>query len=137
MNNAVSTNRLLWAAPVAGAVAAVGNLLVWGIGRALAIPLDIPMGPQPDAVTSLSAGPIIAASFIPGLLAGGLLAVLSRFVANPLRVFQIAAGAGLLLSLVGPGMLPVAAATKVVLITMHIVAAVGIVGVLSSLARSR
>jgi uncharacterized protein len=133
LNNSVSVNRLLWAAPAAGAVAAVGNMAVWAVARGLSVPLDIPMGPQPDALTALGAGPIIAVSFIPALLAGVLLAVLGRFFTNPLRVFQILAGAGLLLSLIGPLVLPVAGATKVVLLTMHMVAAAGIVGVLSSL----
>ena len=137
LNESLSLNRLSWAAPVAGMVAAVGNLVVWGIARALVVPLEIPMGPQPDALSALGAGSVIAVSFVPALLAGVLLTVLSRFVANSLRVFQIVAGVGLLLSLVGPLMLPVAGATKLVLIAMHIVAAVGIVGVLSSLSRAR
>lgn len=134
IKESISINRLWWAAPVTGAAAAVGNLIVWGIGRVLTVPLDIPMGPQ---TITLSAGPIIAASFIPALLAGVVLAVLPRFVANPLRVFQILAGVGLLLSLIAPVALPVAGATKAVLMSMHVVAAVGIVGVLSSLSRAR
>lgn len=130
----VAVHRLWWVAPLAGAVAAVGNLMVWALGRALAIPLDIPMGAQ---TTTLTAGPIIAASFVPALLAAVLLAMLSRLAARPLWVFQLVGGVALLLSLLGPLALPVAGATKAVLLGMHVVAALAIVGVLSKAARVR
>ncbi len=128
----VAVYRLWWAAPLAGAVAATGNLLVWALARALAVPLEIPMGAQ---ATALTAGLIVSASFVPAPLAAVLLATLPRLAARPLRVFQLVGGAALLLSLLGPLALPVAGVTKAVLLAMHVVAALAIIGVLSSAAR--
>lgn len=130
----VAVHRLWWVALLAGTVAAVGNLLVWVLGRALAVPLDIPVGAQ---TTALTAGPIIVASFVPALLAAVLLALLSHLATRPLWVFRLVGGVALLLSLLGPLALPVAGATKAVLLGMHVVAALAIIGVLSSAARIR
>jgi hypothetical protein len=131
----VALSRLWWAALIAGAVAAVGNLIVFAVARALNLPLEIPMGPQTTA--PLTAVPVIATSFIPALLAAAFLALLSRFVSKPLRVFQIVGLVAALLSLLGPSLMPIAGATKVILILMHLVAAISIIGVLSVLARVR
>lgn len=131
----VVLNRLWWIALVAGAVAVIGNLIVFGIARALNVPLDIPTGPQTSG--PLTVAPVIATSFIPALLAAGFLALLSRFVKRPLRMFQSVGIVAALLSLLGPSLMPIAGATKVILILMHLVAAGSIIGVFSSLARVR
>lgn len=124
--------RLGQTAIVAGAVAAVGNLLVFWIAGGTAVPLNIP-GPQ--GTMPLTAVPVIAASFIPAVLAAGFLWVLARFTKTPIRTFQMVAAGLALLSLIGPLALGVAASTKAVLALMHIVAAVSIVTVLSRAAR--
>jgi hypothetical protein len=131
----VVLNRLWWVALVAGAVAAVGNLIVFAVARGLNLPLDIPTGPQTSG--PLTVAPVIATSFIPALVAAGFLALLSRFVKQPLRVFQLIGLAAALLSLLGPSLMSLAGTTKIVLILMHLVAAVSIIGVLSTLARAR
>lgn len=130
----VSLRKLLWAAPLAGVLAALGNLAVYGLARAaLGLPLEMPaMGPTPAG--SLSVAPVVLSSFVPALFAGGLLAVLARFAARPLRVFQIVAGAVLVLSLGAPLTLPVDLGTRLVLLVMHLVAGLVITGVLSTTA---
>jgi hypothetical protein len=128
----VSVRKLLGAAPLAGLLAALGNLAVYGLARAgLSLPLAMPaMGPTPAG--PLLVAPVVLASFVPALFAGGLLALLARFSARPVRAFQIIAGVALVLSLGAPLTLPVDTATRLVLLVMHLVAGLVIAGVLST-----
>lgn len=61
-----------------------------------------------------------------------LLIFLARFVAHPIRWFQIIALIVLVLSFAGPFSIPVDTATKLALSAMHLVAALAIVWVLST-----
>lgn len=132
-----SLRHLLGAALVAALVAAVSNLLVFGIGTALGVNFVFPMGPAGSPAQPLTGGMVIAASVIPAFAAAVLLIALSYVTTHPVGVFQIVAlGLGLL-SLGGPASLPVALATKLALSTMHVVAAVAIVGVLRRAAREK
>ena len=131
LSERLSTGRLWQAALVAGSAAVLGNLVVFYMVGAAGVPLSIP-GPQ--GAMPLAAVPVAATSFIPALLTALFLWGLSRFAARPIRTFQMVAGVLLLLSLIGPLVLPVAASTKVVLGLMHILAAVVIVTVLSRIA---
>jgi hypothetical protein len=128
----VSVRKLVWAAPLAGLLAALGNLAVYGLARAgLSLPLAMPaMGPTPAG--PLLVAPVILASFVPALFAGGLLALLARLSARPVRTFQIIAGVALVLSLGAPLTLPVDTATRLVLLVMHLVAGLVIAGVLGA-----
>jgi hypothetical protein len=130
----VSNRKLLWAAPVAGLAAAAGNLAVFGVARAsLDLPLVMPaMGPSPAG--PLAAAPVVVSSFVPALLAGLLLALLARFSTRPVRVFQVVAGAALVLSFGAPLTTPLDLSTRLVLLTMHLAAGLVITGVLSALA---
>lgn len=128
----VVMRRLLWAAPLAGLAAAAGNLAVFAIARAaLGLPLvRPPIGPFMPAAP-LTALPVALTSFAPALVAAVLLAVLSKLTARPVLTFQIMAGVFLVASLIGPLRQPVDLATKLTLLSMHLVAGLVITAVLS------
>ena len=130
----VSLRKLLWAAPLAGVAAAAGNLAVYGVARAaFGLPLEMPaMGPNPAG--PLAVAPMIISSFAPALAAAMLLALLARFTTRPVRVFQVVAGAALVLSFGAPFGIPVDTATRLVLLSMHLVAGLVIAAVLSTFA---
>src|SRR5688572_27610203 len=129
----VSLRKLLWAAPLAGLASAVGNLAVFAVARAgLNLPLVMPaIGPfLPSA--PLTALQVAVTSFAPALVAAVLLAVLSKLSARPVLAFQVIAGLFLVASLVGPLRQPVDLATKLTLLSMHLVAGLVITAVLST-----
>ena len=82
--------------------------------------------PQP-----LSFALVIIASVVPAILAAGLLALLGRLTDRPVRPFQWIATVLAVLSLAPPLLQGEGAATKLILVAMHVVAAVAIVGILS------
>ncbi len=131
-NDRVAPRKLLWAAPLAGLAAAAGNLAVFGLAKGLlALPLAMPaMGPNPAAPLGLAQ--VIIASILPALAAALLLALLGRFSRRPVRLFQIIAGVGLVLSLGAPLTLAADLATRLVLLSMHLVASLATTAVLST-----
>ena len=133
----VASRKLLWAGPLAGVAAAAGNLAVFGLASAaLNLPLAMPaMGPTPAA--PLNIAQVVISSFLPALVAAGLLALLARFTARPVRVFQIIAGVVLVLSLGAPLTLQADLSTRLVLLAMHVVAGLVITGVLSVFASEK
>ena len=134
----ISFSRLLWVGPVAAVVAAMANLIVFIIVKnLLGIPLMGPSGPGSTEMAPLPAVAVIIASIVPAIAATILLAVLSKFLARPIRVFWIISVVFLLISFASPLGLPVDVATKVTLELMHIVAAVAIVGGLTTLGRKK
>jgi hypothetical protein len=76
---------------------------------------------------------IILMSAVPGLLAAGVLLGLNRLFRRGLRIFQAVAAVLALLSLGGPLSLPIDGGTIAALASMHLAAAVSIVGVLTIL----
>lgn len=130
----ISPGRLLWVGPLAGAVAAVVNAVIFLLASGLgAIPQDIVVPGQGP----ITLGPVVVSSFVPALLGAGLLALLVRFTRRPVRVFRIVALVALVLSFVTPFSLAGAPAAMVLtLLLMHVAAAAVIVGVLTTLARA-
>jgi hypothetical protein len=129
----VSYRRLLWAAPLAGIVAAACNAVLWLVARALgAMPQDLIV----NDVGPITVGPVMAFSFVPALFAGVLLALLARVTRRPLRVFTVVAAVVLVLSFVTPFSIAGAPLGMVLALeVMHVVAAVVIVVVLTRFAR--
>lgn len=129
----ISYRRLLWAAPLAGAVAAVLNAVVWLVAYLL--------GAMPQDLIVNDIGPIfvdsaMTLSFVPAIFAGVLLAVLARFLRRPVRVFVAIAAVVLVLSFVTPFSIEGAPLGMILALEiMHVVAAVAIVGVLLRFAR--
>lgn len=131
----LALRRLLWAAPLAGVSALILNAIVFFVAQGpLGITLVAP-GPNGPTPEPLPFAAVAAASFAPALGAAALLAVLSRFTARPLLIFQVIAVVFLLLSLGGPFSLPVPQGVQITLAVMHFTTAAAIVGTLSALAR--
>lgn len=133
----IATGKLWWVALVAGVAAFIVNLILFLIAQSLGLSLMVSQPADPNTLVPLSMGPILGASIVPAIAAAILLAILGRFLARPLRIFQIIAVVFLLLSFGGPFSLPVETSTKVVLGVMHVVTAVAIVGTLSTLGREK
>jgi hypothetical protein len=122
----------------AGATAFVGNLIVYFIAQnLLGLSLMMPQFPDNTTLVPLAIGNILGASIVPAIGAAVLLAVLGRFVNRPFRIFQIVAAVFLLLSLGGPLSLAIGGTEKVFMAAMHVVTAVSITAILSTLARKQ
>ena len=138
MVNAEKINaKKLWsAAPLAGAIAAVVNSVLFFIGSAVGL-IDSSVI-IPGANAPLTVIPIIASSFIPSLLAGLVLAVLNYFLSKPWRVFTIVAAVLLVLSFANPfmGIPGVPVGMGLWLNLMHIVVAGSVVHFFGRFTRS-
>lgn len=96
----IASKKLLTIAPLAGIGAAVVNAILFYIGKAAGWISDtILLSPANEPMTVV---PVIISSIIPTLLAAGVLALLNRFTASPLRIFNIIAAILLLLSFANP-----------------------------------
>jgi len=129
----VAYGRLLWVGPLAGAITAVVNAVVYLLASALgAMHLDVVV-PGQGPVT-LSA--VVSISFVPALLGALLFAVMGRFARRPIRTFRVAAAVVLVLSVAMPFTLPSAPVAMIrALLMLHVIAAVAITGVLTTLGR--
>lgn len=114
------------AALLAGAAAALLNVVVYALASAAGVAFVVQMDP------SAPVGPMPAPSFavgsvVPALFAGGVLLALDAFSRHPARIFLGVAGAFALLSLGGPATVAGASfGTRAALMAMHAVAAVTI-----------
>lgn len=127
----VAVKKLLWAAPLSGLIAAGLNTLVYflytAVGFNIVLPFPSLTDPtQPTAPLMLPV--VIVFSFLPALVAGGLLWALTRFTARPVTLFLILSAVALVLSFGLSLPLDMPVAFKIGLDIMHIVAAVAIVG---------
>jgi hypothetical protein len=124
--------RIVRIMALAALVASAVNLVVWAIAKfALGIPLRIPLGPPGSPIVDLPPIMIIIATVV-GLAGGAvLLAILSRLVAQPVRVFTIVASIVLILSFAMPFSLPVDLATRLTLDVMHVVAGLTLIGLVA------
>ena len=118
-------------------MAAVANTALYFVFHGMGVDFVI----QPSSAVPAAPIPVpsfVVASFVPALVAGGLLLVLGRFTKKARRVFLIVACAFAALSLAGPGTTGGASpGTRVVLMVMHLVAATVITGALMHSARTR
>lgn len=89
-NLKINTSSLLKVAPLAALAAAVINAVLYFIGDAAGL-MDKTVGvPGPDGqVEAITLAPVIMSSVIPTLIAAGVLVLLNRFTANPLRIYGI------------------------------------------------
>ena len=113
--------------------AVVANVVVWAIGSAL-------VGYDARFLPLASVGGAVVFTLVPAVVAVLLYALLLRIAANPSRVFTIVAAVVLALSLIPdftyiPTVPGSSAGQTAVLMVMHVVAAVVIVGMLTSFAR--
>lgn len=89
-NLKINTSSLLKVAPLAALAAAVINAVLYFIGDAAGL-MDKTVGvPGADGkVEAITLAPVIMSSVIPTLIAAGVLVLLNRFTANPLRIYGI------------------------------------------------
>lgn len=122
----INTSALLKAAPLAALAAAVLNAVLFFVGKSAGL-VDASVGmPKPDGgVEPISIVQVVVSSIVPVLLAAGVLALLNRFSANPLRVFGILTAVLLVLSFANPflGLPGIPMGMGILLDLMHVVVA--------------
>jgi hypothetical protein len=125
-NLKINTSALLKVAPLAAAVAAIINAVLFFIGDATGI-MDKNVGiPGPDgSVQAITLVPVIMSSIIPTLVAAGVLMMLNRFTANPMRIFGIVTIVILVVSMGNPfmGIPGISTGMGIWLDLMHVVVA--------------
>lgn len=121
--------KLLGQALLGGAAAAVVNLILFFAARAAGVPMTGEF--QPGTVSELMVPAIAISSIVPGFIGAGIALAFAKFTKAPARNFGILAGVFTLLSLGGPAGVPqLGTGSLVVMELMHVVAAVGIGGML-------
>ncbi len=134
----IDIRRLLWAGPLAAIIAAGANLVVYLVAQGLlGVVLLAPAQPGAAEFVPMPATAVIIMSIIPALGATLLLAILSKVVARPIRTFWIIAAVVLLLSFITPFSLPITWDAIITLELMHVIAALVIVGILTTVGRKR
>ena len=131
-NRHVVWGRLVPAGALALVLAAVANVVVYLVASSLgAMPQDVDANGQGPITL-----PMVVAMSVAGAVAGTLVyALIGRFVRRPVRVFRLVSALALVLSFVGPFTIPGAPAVMVgALLLMHMIAAVIVVGLLTTLA---
>lgn len=113
--------------------AVLANMLVYFIGSAL-------VAYDPQFVVLANVGPTIIFTVVPAIVAVVLYAILLRFAANPARAFTIIAAVALVISLIPdlfyiPTVPGATGGQTAVLMVMHVVAAIVIVAMLTTLTR--
>ncbi len=98
----IAAKKLLWVAPLAGAIAAVINSVLFLIGSATGL-IDAAVL-VPGMNTPITIVPVMMSSFIPSLIAGLVLGVMNYFLDKPFKVFRIVALILLILSFANPFM---------------------------------
>ncbi len=135
-NERVAFGRLLWVGPLAGVIAAAAHAVVYLVAFAAgAIPQSIEI---PNAGGPLSFTPVVFNSFVPALVGALLFALLGWLTGWPARNFRVLATVVLVLSFATPFTIPSAPLAMVAtLLLIHVVAAVVVVGILTTLAHAR
>jgi len=131
----VAFKRLLWATPLAAVAAAVGNAVVYFVASALgAMPQDfVVQGSGP-----ITLAPVVLSSLIGAAGAAVIFAVVVLLSRRPIWTFRIVAVVALVLSFVTPLTIPGAPLSLILTLElMHVVAAVIITGVLTTLTRAK
>lgn len=131
----ISFARLAGAASAAAIVAAVADIAVYSTGRAIGASMVMPyQWGKPPSVLPISM--VVSVDLFAAILATITFGLLVKFTLNGVRVFQIVSVPALLVSFAGPlSLAQTAGSTKATLMAMHVVAAAGIVAVLSLLGR--
>ena len=131
-NRHVVWGRLVPAGALALVLAAAANAVVYLVASSLgAMPQDVDANGQGPITL-----PMVVAMSAVGAVAGTLVyAFVGRFVRRPVRVFRLVSALALVLSFFGPFTIAGAPAAMVgALLLMHTIAAVAVVGLLTTLA---
>ena len=131
----VSFKRLLWAGPLAAVSAAVANAVVYFVASALGtMPQDfVVQGSGP-----ITLAPVVVSSLIGAAGAAVIFTIVALLTRRPIRTFRVVAAVVLALSFATPLTIPGAPLSMILALEfMHVVAAVVIVGILTTLARAK
>ena len=133
-SSAVSRGRFALIGLGTVAAAVIANLLVYALG-------SVVVGYDPGFVVLANASGTILFTVVPALAAVLLYAVLMRFSSNPARIFTNVSAVVLIVSLIPdltyiPSVPGATTGQTAILMVMHVVAAVVIVGMLTSFTRS-
>ena len=131
----VAFERLLWATPLAAIAAAVGNAVVYFVASVLgAMPQDfVVQGSGPITLV-----PVVLSSLIGAAGAAMVFTAVALLSRRPIRTFRIVAAVVLVLSFATPLTIPGAPLSMILTLElMHVVAAVIITGMLTTLARAK
>ena len=125
----VGYGKLAGQAMIGGAAAAVVNLALFFGARAAGVALTGEF--QPGVVSELLIPAVVISSFCPGLIGAGIALAFAKFTKAPARNFGVLCVAFTILSLGGPANVPqLGMGALIVLELMHVVAAVGLGGML-------
>ena len=130
----VAFKRLLWATPLAAVATAIANTVVYFIAATLdTMPQDfVVQGSGP-----ITLAPVILSSLIGAAGAAVVFTVVALLSRRPIRTFRIVAAVVLVLSFATPLTIPGAPISMILTLElMHVVAAVIITGMVTTLARA-
>ena len=128
----VATERLLWVGPLAAVSAAIANAVVYFVASALgAMPQDFVV----EGSGPITLAPVVFSSLIGAAGATVVFTVVALLAQWPIRTFRIVAAVVLVLSFATPLTIPGAPLSMILTLElMHVVAAVIITGMLTTLA---
>ena len=133
-NERIALGRLLWAGLLAGVAAVAANVAVYLVASAFGTITESIVQSQ----APLALGAVVFSSFVPALAGALLFALLGWSTRRPVRNFRVFASIVLVLSFATPFMSPGAPLAMVAtLLLMHVVAAVAVVSILTTLAHAK
>jgi hypothetical protein len=139
-----SVSKLIWVIPLATAVAALANVIFYYmVIEIFNFPMmffDETRETLTDPLVRMPVFEVILFSGIFGTSAGLVFVLVTHVLGRPIRTYLIIAGTVLLLSFLLPLKIPtppVAMEDKLSLVTMHVIGAIAVVGVLVGLGRKR
>jgi hypothetical protein len=123
----VNIQKLLTAAAIAGGVGALINLVIFFVLPAVFnVSLRIPLMGTGSELVELPFFMVIMASIVPAFGGAGVFWVLSKFTAQPVRIFRIIAIVFGGFSLIMPFSMGIGVTQTIILDLMHIVVAVSV-----------
>lgn len=124
---ALNIQKLLTAAAIAGGVGAIINLIIFFVLPAIFnVSLKIPLTGPGSELVDLPFFIVIMASIIPAFGGAGVFWGLSKFTAQPVRIFRIIALIFGGFSLIAPFSMGIGTTQAIILDLMHIVVAVSV-----------
>lgn len=131
-----STRRIFVQGPLGGLAAGLGNVIVLIVGGMAGVDWHGSFAGPGSQWTTLGAGAVFAASFVPAVPATLVFAVLNRLTERAGILFSALAALLALASLAGPAFLENASlSTRLGLVVMHAVAAATVTGALTLFGR--
>ncbi len=131
----IAFRRLLWTGPLAAASAAAANAVLYFVASVLGMmPRDFVV--QDSGPITLA--PVVFSSVIGAVGAAVIFVIVALLARRPIRTFRIVAAVVLVLSFATPLTIPGAPLSMILALElMHVVAAVIIVGILTTRARAK